>query len=219
MLECYIRECESLDDPLESPELMSELSDIRRQAIMRYKMESDRKRSLMAGLMMRDILRIHGLDSGDVVIGENNRPSIEGIDFNISHSARYVIMAVSDSRVGCDIEHVRERNYSVAKRFFTDDENSFISSSDNKERAFYRIWTARESYSKSTGEGILLNFREYEVKLEQEEKENEPIGILKEVDANYLGSCRIIREGVLSECRIHQWLYDSEYIISICRHN
>ena len=214
MVKCHIRECESLEDPMKSPEVMSDLSDTRREAIMRYKMEADRKRSLAAGLLIRDVLTEHGKSQKDIVISDNGRPMIEGMDFNVSHSGRYAIIATSNGRIGCDIEYVRDRNYSVAKRYFTVEELDWIEKADNKEEAFYRIWTARESYSKSTGEGIILEFDRYEIKMNA--RGLEPQDILGDEEANFLGSCEVVRDAVLQDCIIYQWRYDSEYIISIC---
>ncbi len=228
MVKCHIRECESLEDPMKSPEIMSDLSDIRREAIMKYKMEADRKRSLAAGLLIRDALIEQGKSQDDIVITDKGRPTIEGMDFNVSHSGRYAVIAVSQDKVGCDIEHVKDRNYSVAKRYFTEDELAWIENANNKEEAFYRIWTARESYSKLTGEGILLEFNRYEIR--PEVGALEPKGIIDEEalikegnpresthnEARYLGSCEVIREGHKQDYIIHQWLYDKEYIISIC---
>lgn len=214
MVKCHIRECESLEDPIESPELMSDLSDIRCKAIMKLKMVDDRKRSLAAGMLIRDVLAKHGKSQQDIVISDNGRPTVEGMDFNVSHSGSYVIIVTSDSCVGCDIEHIRNRNYSVAKRYFATEEIAWIDNANNKDEVFYRIWTARESYSKSTGEGILLDFKKYEIR--PDATMDKPRGILDEEGAKYLGSCEVIREGKLQECIIYQWLYKCEYIISIC---
>ena len=41
---------------------------------------------------------------------ENGKPIVEGICFNLSHSGDYVICAVSERPVGCDIEQIKEEN-------------------------------------------------------------------------------------------------------------
>lgn len=206
-----------LDDPFEMPDNMSGLLDMRREKIMKYKMPDDRKRSLRAGLMIKDVLGEHGISQEEIKYTDNGRPFIEGLDFNVSHSGEYVMLALSSSRVGCDIERIKERNYSVARRYFSDGEKQWLEESDNKELAFYSIWTAKESYIKLTGEGILLDFTKYEVcpvKAENEKMENSlPYDIL---NGKYLGAFTIKRENSLVNVIIRQWLYDDNYVVSIC---
>ena len=213
MVKCHIKNCDGLKDPIESPETMSDLSDIRRASIMKYKMVADRKRSLAAGLLIRDFLSEYGKSWKDIDISDKGRPMIEGMDFNISHSGSYAIIAISEKKIGCDIEHIKGRNYCVAKRYFSETETAWMEDADSKDEAFYRIWTARESYSKSTGEGILLEFDRYEIR--PDSGRTEPEDVLDK-EADYLGSCEVIRDGKLQECIIFQWLYYKEYIISIC---
>lgn len=214
MIECYIRRCMDQDDPFYLPEIMSGLSDTRKNKIMKYKLPDDRKRSLVAGLMMRDVLNAHGMNSDNIKITENGRPVIDGIDFNVSHSGEYVFMVISDSKVGCDIERIKERNYSVARRYFSDGEKKWMKETGNTDLSFYRIWTARESYIKLTGEGILLDFAKYETYPIEDKDESVQDQICK---GEYLGSFSISREGQMQNVVIKQWLYDKEYVISICR--
>ena len=61
--------------------------------------------------------------------------------------------------IGCDVEALsREKKsdniYSIAERFFSECEQNYISDSENTSRAFYEIWTRKESYLKCTGEGL-----------------------------------------------------------------
>ncbi|MBQ8141082.1 MAG: 4'-phosphopantetheinyl transferase superfamily protein [Clostridia bacterium] len=79
--------------------------------------------------------------------------------FNISHSGRLsaaVFTADSDRGVGIDIERIRAREGfdSISKRFFCEREREYISRSASPEKAFYTIWTAKESYSKYIGRGL-----------------------------------------------------------------
>lgn len=213
MVKCHIKNCDGLKDPIKSPEIMSDLSDTRRASIMKYKMVADRKRSLAAGLLIRDFLLEYDRSWKDIDISDKGRPMIEGIDFNVSHSGSYAIIAISEKKIGCDIEHIKGRDYHVAKRYFSETETAWMEEAESKDEAFYRIWTARESYSKSTGEGILLEFDRYEIR--PDSGRTEPEDVLDK-EADYLGSCEVIRDGKLQECIIFQWLYDKEYIISIC---
>ncbi len=214
-VECYIRECRDLVDPLEDSETFSSLSEARQEKIRKYKAVEDRKRGACAGLLIAERLKAHGHSPDEIVLDAHGRPRIDGLDFNISHAGDYVIMAVSDSSVGCDIERLRDRKSAIAKRFYSESEKEWMEGEKDRLVAFYRIWTARESYVKYTGEGISLDFQRYDVQFSKESSETLSLkGDLK--DVFYLGSAKVMRDGALQDCRIHQWRYDHEYVISVC---
>ena len=56
----------------------------------------------------------------------------------------------SGKRAGLDAERAGK----IAERYFTEGEKREINSSENSLESFYRIWTAKESIVKATGEGI-----------------------------------------------------------------
>lgn len=214
-IECYIERSADLKDPLRDPAKMSLLSETRREKIKKYKTAEDRKRGFCAGLMIAEHLSAHGRSQEEIRYEEHGRPTLLGLDFNISHSGEYVIMALSDSSVGCDIERIRPGRDSIADRFFSHAESAWIQAAEDPVRAFYRIWTARESYGKYTGEGILLDFRRYEVCDMTSPGTSPPVkGDLSEVPC--LGAAKILRDGVTQACAVHQWLYAGEYVISLC---
>lgn len=206
-------------DPLTCLHVMDGLSEVRRDKILRLKNEADRKRSLMAGIMIRDNLLKCGFSQDDILISDNGRPYIDGIDFNVSHSGDYVVMVISDeASVGCDIELMRDRSVSPAQKYFSDAEKAWIDSEADKIPAFYRIWTARESYIKLTGEGILLDFSRYEVNVLDVPGSMDAIGG-DITNATPMGVAEVVRDGERSACVIYQWIYDKEYVISVCRRN
>ena len=90
-------------------------------------------------------------------------PDCPQIHISPSHSGDYFLCAVADFPVGADIqihdglpdempEDAEIRLHRIAKRYFTPGEAAFIQT-DTGER-FFRLWTARESYVKYTGQGI-----------------------------------------------------------------
>ncbi len=214
-MECYIKRCADLTDPLEDPEGMSLLPEIRREKIKKYKTPADRKRGFCAGLMIAEHLKAHGKSADEIRYNEHGRPYLNGLDFNISHTGDYVVMALSDFPVGCDIEQIRRGKDSIIKRFFSTSEKEWMEDAKNRQAAFCQIWTARESYVKYTGEGISLDFQRYEVKIASSEGEAPPIqGDL--ADVPYLGTAKITRDEKLQDCEIHQWLYEQDCVISLC---
>ena len=95
-----------------------------------------------------------------MVIGDNNRPCFlerNLPDFNISHSQDWVAVAISlDGRVGLDIEVARPRkNYlDVAKSFFADAEYQWMMQQANTLKAFWQLWTLKESALKLYAKGV-----------------------------------------------------------------
>jgi 4'-phosphopantetheinyl transferase len=95
-----------------------------------------------------------------IKVGDNGRPSFlepHLPDFNISHSQDWVAVAISlVGKVGLDIEVVRPRkNYlKVAKNFFADDEYQWMTKQDDTLRAFWQLWTLKESALKLYAKGV-----------------------------------------------------------------
>ena len=107
--------------------------------------------------------------------GENGKPTLDfktlgrnlqkkglplertGLYFNMSHSGKYVVIAVSDVDVGIDVEHKAKNYRQVAKRFFCEEEyRSICACPDETEQkqCFLEIWTKKEAYIKLTGLGM-----------------------------------------------------------------
>ncbi|MBQ2469340.1 MAG: 4'-phosphopantetheinyl transferase superfamily protein, partial [Clostridia bacterium] len=77
----------------------------------------------------------------------------------INGSRRIALIPARPAEIGCDVEPYENRlgenaKRKVAKRYFSDKENDLIGTYDDFNRAFTRMWTAKESYVKCTGEGL-----------------------------------------------------------------
>lgn len=82
---------------------------------------------------------------------EKGEPFVLGAEkfISISHSNGCAVLAVSDERVGIDIERIRLIDMtSFSGRYFTEGEKERLESSSDKLRAFFGIWTAKEAYFK-----------------------------------------------------------------------
>ncbi|MWN32733.1 4'-phosphopantetheinyl transferase superfamily protein [Gilliamella sp. Pra-s65] len=95
-----------------------------------------------------------------IVVGDNGRPCFlerHLPDFNISHSQNWVAVAISlTGMIGLDVEVDRPRkNYlKVAKNFFADDEYQWLIKQDDSLRAFWQLWTLKESALKLYAKGV-----------------------------------------------------------------
>ena len=77
----------------------------------------------------------------------------------INGCIRIAEIAVNAIEVGCDVEPYENRlgetsKRKVAKRYFSENENKTIDNSDDFNKAFTKMWTAKESVVKCTGEGL-----------------------------------------------------------------
>jgi 4'-phosphopantetheinyl transferase len=95
--------------------------------------------------------------------GKFNKPFLNGnlLYFNISHTRDSFAFAVSENTgVGIDLEKSdRKINLnSISKRFFSKEENVFISESpDETIKRFFLLWTRKEALLKALGTGIISN--------------------------------------------------------------
>ena len=147
----------------------------RRNRIMKIKSVIDKKRSLISELLMRKSANeILGLPAGKIKFSYNpyGKPYIDNIrryKFNVSHSGDYVTILTGKKSLGIDIEQVKDIDMSISRRFFTEEENCYIFSQKSKDmqvKAFYKVWTLKESYIKALGKGlnIPLNSFSFEIK-------------------------------------------------------
>ena len=100
----------------------------------------------------RDIMSGYGNDlpkNVEIIREEGKKPRFdtEKAYFNLSHSHGVIMLGISHTPIGVDIEKIRDIDFSK----FT-----FIDAEDVED--FFEKWTERESYLKLTGEG-LSNFR------------------------------------------------------------
>ena len=79
---------------------------------------------------------------------EKGKPYLEGVSvhYNLSHSGDYAVCALSDRRVGVDVEKITPISVKVMRRFFGKTVFS--------PREQMRLWTRYESYGKMMGHGI-----------------------------------------------------------------
>ena len=141
--------------------LCPELPAKRREKIARYRFDTDKLRSLIAGLLIK-----RETGGAEIVYGEHEKPYLaDGVMFfSVSHSGDIVAIAVDDYEVGCDVEAIpSEDRLKIADRFYHKREREYVSASDDNLRAFCRIWTRKEAYLKMTGEGISNDLTSFDV--------------------------------------------------------
>ncbi len=164
---------------LESSELYYEaydsVSDRRREKTDRYLRARDRFTSLGAEVLLYyAVWKRFGVKLKPQ-IGQrlDGKPFFTDFDlkFNLSHSGSYVLCAVSDKEVGCDIEKCRNADTELARRFFNKSEYEHILSAQTEEEKnilFFRYWTLKESFIKATGIGMRIGLDSFRIVLGDE---------------------------------------------------
>lgn len=143
----------------------AEVSDCRKAKIDKMKFQKDKCLSLGAGLLLKQALSECGIEENSVQysVGENGKPKIDGIEFNLSHSEKIAMCAVSDFSVGCDVELIKDADLKIADRFFTETEVKQINGNTD---TFFRLWTLKESFIKATGLGMSLPLNQFCIHLD-----------------------------------------------------
>ncbi len=140
------------------------VTEARRQKADRFIFAKDKRLCIGAELLLRETLIRAGAGPIEPVTEEGTygKPTLKDhpeIRFNLSHSGEMVLCAVSDRKVGCDIEEVARTNLNLMERFFYREEYEKIMNAGSPEEQtdmFYRLWTLKESFMKMKGLGLHL---------------------------------------------------------------
>lgn len=144
------------------------LSDKRIEKIENLKKADKKSQSIGAELLLNYALKQEKGASAPVRwdTDKNGKPCLTDypdLYVNLSHSGDYAVCAVNDTPVGVDIQRLRECDMKMANRFFTSKEAEFINSAFDKNFAFFKIWTRKESFVKAIGTGITIPLNSFSV--------------------------------------------------------
>lgn len=122
----------------------------------RFLQINDSKLFIIGKYFLRKIVgNLQGIVPSSVIFSsiENKKPGTTGINFNISHSGKYIVIGISTDSLGVDIEEIVDKfDYeSLLSTCFTDHEIRHI----NDDLDFYTFWTRKEAILKATGEGLI----------------------------------------------------------------
>ncbi|MEW6240627.1 MAG: 4'-phosphopantetheinyl transferase superfamily protein [Chloroflexota bacterium] len=157
------------------PLFESALSADESQRAARFHFDTDRLRFITAYTSLRRILaRYLQCDPRDLNFSANayGKPFLPDheIDFNLSHSGEYALIAVTRGRkIGVDVEFIRDdiELESLAARHFSPREVSELLALPLKQRVvgFFNCWTRKEAYIKAQGLGLSLPLDSFDVSL------------------------------------------------------
>lgn len=138
------------------------LPENRRNRALRYRKATDRINCVITYLMLRYGLReCFGITSCKIELGKYGKPFLAdypNVHFNISHCDIGNAVVVANFPIGVDIQEVRPFSWNVAKRVCSGQELAELEKCANQDKLFIRMWTAKESYAKMIGQGVLYAF-------------------------------------------------------------
>ena len=125
--------------------LLENVSVGQKEKALRFANEIDQVRSLLSSYLKNLLSR------EEILKNEYGKPYFDnGPFFNISHSGKYVLMAVSTSEIGVDIEEMKSKDMSSLVRIFNEAEAKMIKEHSD----FYYLWCAKESLIKCFGGSV-----------------------------------------------------------------
>ena len=113
----------------------------------------DKHRCIAAEALLRHALKEQGICNFQVLTDKNGKPYLQGlpVQFSLSHSGEFVLCAISEAAVGCDIQQIKSTDLRLARRYFTPEE---IKLTESAPALFYRLWVLKESFGKAQGSGL-----------------------------------------------------------------
>lgn len=109
------------------------------------------------------LAKYSGVPPEKISIGRtpNNKPVLlspaeRQLHFNISHSGRWLAVALAQKAIGIDIEKIQQpfSLHAVMQDYFSSAERDFVTQSQNPLSSFFKIWTRKEALIKAMDHAI-----------------------------------------------------------------
>ncbi|MFZ5987787.1 MAG: 4'-phosphopantetheinyl transferase family protein [Bacillota bacterium] len=205
MLEVYAVKINDEVERDKFEKVLHNLPEDKKEKIKKFRRFEDGLRALSAEILIRVIITTKlGIKNDEIVFetGQHGKPYLTGFDnfhFNLSHSGKWVVCAVSDLPVGIDVEQIKEIELNIANRFFSQIEAKDLFHKNENERLgyFFDLWTLKESYIKADGKGLSMPLNSFSFRVENDE-------IFFETDNE------------LKDCYFKQYSIDRDYKLSVC---
>ncbi|MCP3679114.1 MAG: 4'-phosphopantetheinyl transferase superfamily protein [Gammaproteobacteria bacterium] len=138
-----------------------------------FRFDRDRHAYIISRATLRQLLACYLPQSAPALVfdyGEQGKPMIAGLEFNLSHSHDCLVVAITrDTAVGIDVEWVERTTMSdrLAANCFSQQElEQFHSLSEQeKPHAFFNGWTRKEAFVKALGSGLHFDLKKFSVML------------------------------------------------------
>ncbi len=152
------------------------LSNVEHQRYRALVFEEDRLIFLASRALIRCALSHYTTNPPEAwcfELGSNGKPRLATVPpcgplhFNLSNTKGLAVCGVSRhaERLGVDVEYLARMGpfANIANRHFTDNEVAILRAQPNsdKQEAFLRLWTLKESFLKATGKGLSIPLNQF----------------------------------------------------------
>lgn len=120
---------------------------------------SDMNHTEAGRILLKKALAEYGIRDYEIKYGEYGKPYTDGIHFSISHSGRLAAVMLSSCECGIDVQEIRSVSEKTIQRVCNGRELEKINGASDKMLCFCKIWAAKESHVKMTGEGMRGDFK------------------------------------------------------------
>jgi 4'-phosphopantetheinyl transferase len=189
---CYYYDVNELIDPQLFARAMELLPwEERREKVNRFRFDKDKRLCLGAGILVSCVLKQKGILNPEIIRTDLGKPELVNhpeVHFNISHSGSLAVCAVSEKPVGADVEIIKNAEWRVARRCFTEDELIWLEKAPDADYAFTQLWTRKESYLKLLGTGLSREMNSFSV-FSSDSLEEEAVFTEREAAGHVINVC------------------------------
>jgi 4'-phosphopantetheinyl transferase len=177
----YLTQFDTIRDEQVLKQLSAFATPERLEKAKRFRFASDFHRAIVSELLVRYVLLTrYGVSERETSwsyhpFGKPYLAIRSDLRFNLSHSQNGIACVVGFDEVGVDLEYMKAIPYEeIANAYFSESEIRFLrfQTEGSKVRAFYKIWTRKESILKAIGTGLSEQLRTIEPAPVDEEYSN-----------------------------------------------
>jgi len=189
-MECLTNEIQlwfTYNEEIKDPGLLSQyrllLNEEESLQYQRFHFEKDRHQYLVTRAMVRSVLSLYADDIAPnewcFIKNKYGKPSINNralkipLNFNISHTEKLIVMAVTHGHeIGVDTEYLLRKGQllDIASSYFSPDEvKSLLELPKDQQLArFFDYWTLKEAYIKACGQGLSIPLNDFSYSFSQQ---------------------------------------------------
>ena len=121
----------------------------------KYTHELTNKLSRYSYYLLGEKLKKSGYDPQLITFDSKGKGLHPYISFSLSHSRDYIVLAISESSVGVDVEEiVIDEKLNLAAKILTDEEYDIFDRKLDKNGFLTEKWTLKEAFGKYLGSGL-----------------------------------------------------------------
>ncbi len=187
------------------------ITEKRKIRVNKYLRQEDKIRCIMAEVLLKYAIYLYtgGIIDINYKYNKYGKPFLANYDqleFNISHSGEWVVVAVGNCKIGIDVEYKNENWDLIFERSFSKLEKSW---GGHEPKRMVTLWTIKEAYLKYLGIGLSKNMNSFSVDLENNVIIENQCEKKSEISFDYFF---INEDYVCSECGYSRCDYDTREI-------